>query len=312
MRDTPVLIVLSLVISILCPGCSKDFSPKAPFEPQLVAYSVLYTDSPQQFVRIYSTYDVSGYDPYGNHTDGAIAGATVSVSGPWGPVAFRDTLLPRPDTSRYKTPILAYVSDWKPKPGEAYTLNVNAGDLGSTQSTVAVPPLSSSHYWIPTDPTIALDFPDTSTISPYVAAAFKVSPSVKSTSQQLYILYSVQRGDTPPEDKAAQLLGQNVAVAGSEYVSVACSRVNIAAMIHSIANKNASGKLTFKRIVFRLQQMEQHWTDYYNIVRLSQDTRSTRFDQPDITNMSSGYGLFGACSVDTLYHDYPSDFRFNH
>jgi hypothetical protein len=109
-----------------------------------------------------------------------------------------------------------------------------------------------------------------------------------------------------------QLLGQNVAMASGGFAGVACARSYISSVIHGIAKTFAGSKLTFKRIVFRLLKMEKNWYEYYNIVRQSQDLRTTRFDQPDFTNLSSGYGVFGACTVDSLVHEYPSDFRFNH
>ena len=312
MRNALVPIIVSFLQALLCLSCNQPFSPKAPFDPQLVVYSVIYTDCSQQFVRVYSTYDVSGYDPYGNATDGALAGATVSVAGPQGTFLFRDTLLQRPDTTRYKTPIYAYVADWRPKPGQTYTLTVNAGKAGSTQSTVTTPPVSSSQYWNPVDPTLALDYPDTITVLTYVAAVFQVSESAKAISQQLYILYTVQNGNGREEERVVQLLGQDVGRASAGRASVACSRTNISSWFHYLSKTYAGSKLTFKRIVFRVLQMEENWCEYYNIVRLAQDTRSTRFDQPDFTNLSNGYGVFGGCTVDSLVHEYPADFIFNH
>jgi len=302
----------AVVLAFIVLSCNEPFSPKAPFDPHLVVYSVIYTDSPQQFVRVYSTYDVPGYDPYRYATDGAITGATVSVSGPQGTILFRDTLLQRPDTLRYKTPISAYVADWRPQPGQSYTLKVDAGAAGSTQSTVSTPPVASSWSWYPVDPTLALDFPDTSTIATYVSAIFEFSSSTKAISQQLYIQYTVQSGDGPEQAMVTQLLGKNVGAANGDYAGVACARTNIASAIHGISKTFAGSKLTFKRIVFRLMQMEENWNEYYNIVRLPQDLRTSRFDQPDFTNLSSGYGLFGACTVDSLVHEYPADFRYNH
>ncbi len=146
MRNRKFALIVSALLAFLALSCNQPFSAKAPFEPQLVVYSVLYTDYSQQFVRVYSTYDVSGYDPHVNTVDGSIAGATVTVTGSKGKFMFRDTLLARPDTSRYKTPIYAYVSDWQPEPGQTYTLSVEVGAMGSTQAIVTTPPLSSSQY----------------------------------------------------------------------------------------------------------------------------------------------------------------------
>ena len=307
-----VPVIISILQAFLCLSCNEQFSPKAPFDPQLVVYSVIYTDCSKQFVRVYSTYNVSGYDPYRNATDGAIAGASVSVAGPQGTFLFRDTLLQRPDTSRYNTPIYAYVADWRPQPGQTYTLTVNAGKAGSTQATVTTPPLSSSHYWNPVDPTLALDYPDTSTVLMTVSAIFQSSQSTKAISEQVYILYTVQNGDGREVEREEQLLDPFVGKGGGGYTGVTCDRVIISGRLHTLSNTYAGAKITFKRIVFRVMQMEENWTEYYSIVRLAQDSRTTRFDQPDFTNLSSGYGVFGGCTVDSLVHNYPADFRFNH
>ena len=316
MRNALALITLSFLQALLCLSCNQPFSPKAPFDPQLVVYSVIYTDCSQQFVRVYSTYDVSGYDPYGNATDGAIVGATVFVTGSQGTFLFRDTLLQRPDTSRYKTPISAYVADWRPKPNQTYTLTVNAGKAGSTQAIVTTPPLSSSQSWTPFDYVTLLDYPDTasfiSTLLTTVTATFVTSQSTKAISEQLYILYTVQNGDGPEEEREVQFFGPNLVFWNGGYIGVTCSRANVSSSLHYLSNKYSGSKLTFKRIVFRVLQMEENWREYYSIVRLAQDSSTTRFDQPNFTNLSRGYGVFGACTVDSVVHEYPADFQFNH
>lgn len=311
MRKAPVPFVIFLLQSLLCLGCNEQFSPKAPFEPQLVVYSVIYTDCSQQFVRVYSTYNVSGYDPYANATDAAIAGANVSVIGPEGSFLFRDTLLQRTDTSRYKSPINAYVADWRPQPGTTYSLSVNAGTAGSTQATVSTPPLSSLKYWNPVDPTIALDYPDTTTVVTSVSGIFLSSQSTKAVSRQVYILYTVRDNNGQEKVLEAQFVGPGIGIGGG-YTGVACDRKSIASTLHALSNTYAGSKITFKRIVFRVLQMDENWYNYYSIVRMPQDSSTTRFDQPDFTNLNQGYGVFGACSVDSLVHEYPADFRFNH
>jgi hypothetical protein len=317
MRKLRFALMVIALPAFLALSCNQPFSPKAPFEPQLVVYSILCNNCPQQFVRVYSTYDVAGYDPHVNAADGSIAGAIVTVTGPKGKYIFRDTLLPRPDTSRYKTPIYAYVADWRPEAGQTYKLTVDAGAIGSTQAVVTTPPLALSRSWRPFDYVTLLDYPDTasfvSTLLTTVSAVFQVSLSTRAISQQLYILYAVQNGDGHEEEKEVQLYGPNVFNLGNGGdTGVSFNRIYGSSVLHQLSKTYAGRKLTFKRIVFSVQQMEENWFEYYNIVRLSQDTHSTRFDQPDFTNLSHGYGVFGACTADSVIHEYPADFQFNH
>jgi len=61
-----------------------SFSHKEPFKQQLVVYSVLSTYHDIQFVRVYTNYDVSGFDPFGNRSDTPVTGAQVVIKGPHG------------------------------------------------------------------------------------------------------------------------------------------------------------------------------------------------------------------------------------
>jgi hypothetical protein len=193
---------------------------------------------------------------------------------------------------------------------------VNAGKAGSTQATVTTPPLSSSQSWKPFDYVTLLDYPDTAsfltTLLTTVTATFQTSQSTKAISQQLYILYTLQNGDGPEEEREVQIFGQNLVMWNGGGIGVTCYRPSVSSVLHNLSKTYAGSKLTFKRIVFRILQMEENWRDYYSIVRLAQDTRTTRFEQPDFTNLSRGYGVFGGCTVDSLVHEYPADFVFNH
>jgi hypothetical protein len=81
--------------------------------------------------------------------------------------------------------------------------------------------------------------------------------------------------------------------------------------LERVGKLHAGAKLIFNRIVFRFLQVDQHWYDYYGTVREIQDPFSIRLDEPDFTNLSNGYGLFGACAVDSIQHLYPDEFPYN-
>ena len=301
-------------------SCNHPFSPKGPFEQQLVVYSVLSSARDLQFVRVYTNYDVSGFDPFENASDRPVAGAQVTVTGARGTYVFRDTLLPRSDTSRYKTPIAAYVAGWRPEPGQTYTLVVNAANVGSTSATVTLPGQSQTFSWYPG--TDILDYPDSNKKITYFEAYARISQLTKVYTFQLMIDYDVltsagwqkQSIEVPVYASDPSFRGvmypslQNAYI----YASGSYEKYAYVSTLIRVSTQYGSTNLVFKRIVFRLLQLDVNWYNYYNTVRMFRDPYSIRLDEPDFTNLSRGYGLFGACTVDSLVHDYPADFKYNH
>ena len=298
-------------------SCNDSFSPKAPFEHQLVVYSVLSTDRDIQFVRVYTNYDVSGFDPFENKSDTPVTGAQVVITGPHGSYTLKDTLLARPDTSRYKSPISAYAGRWRAEQGQTYTLTVNGPGIGSTSATVTTPGPAQTKYWINGG---MLYGPDNYKGTDFVGASTTFWESTTGFSFQLVIEYVFLDAGEWKEESIEVPLAASSNFAYVVYPSV--YKVHIYAggvyaksiyvkTLERVGKLHAGAKLIFNRIVFRFLQVDQHWYDYYGTVREIQDPFSIRLDEPDFTNFSKGYGLFGACAVDSIQHLYPDEFPYN-
>lgn len=305
-------IALLLIIS-----CNHSFSPKSPFQQQLVVYSVLSTDRDVQFVRVYTNYDVSGFDPFQNKSDTPVTGAQVVITGPHGSYTLKDTLLARPDTSRYKSPISAYAGRWRAEQGQTYTLTVNASGIGSTSATVTTPGPAQTIYWING---AMLDHPDTYQGTDYVGASTRFWQSTKAFLSQMVIEYVVLNAGEWKEESIEVPLAASANFSYVVYPSV--YKVQIYAWgvyykdsyvktLARVAKLHAGSKLIFNRIVLRFLQLDQNWYDYYGTIREIQDPFSIWLDEPDFTNLSNGYGLFGACAVDSIQHLYPDEFPYN-
>jgi hypothetical protein len=311
--------IAPLLLIICFFGCNKPFDPKDPVETKLVVYSVISTDSDIQYVRVYSNYDVSGFNPFENGTDSPITGAQVIISGRTGSYTLRDTLLVRPDRSRYKSPISAYVGRFRPLPGEAYTLTVNATGIGPTSATVTTPQQSQTINW---SGSAILDDPDNQPMLFFVGCSTQLARETKAYTFQMAIEYAVPASGgwrtqsievpTYASDSSFNYASYPTLYASYIYAGGSYSKSAYIATLYRVVALNRSTNLTFKRIVFRFLQVDQNWYDYYNIVRQFQDPHSIRLDQPDFTNLSNGYGLFGACTVDSIVHEYPADFKYNH
>jgi hypothetical protein len=308
MKTLTLFIVGFATVIVPFVGCKDTFSPKGPFENQLVVYSVLQTSRDLQYVRVYTSYDVSGFDPFESAIDHPIAGARVVITGPGGTYVFRDTLLPRQDKSRYSTSIAAYVANLRPKPGETYTLDVRAENIGSTIAAVTTPRPSTLLYWYPN--TTILD--DPGSVKDYASfyAYGRLLEQTKAYTYQFAIEYDVLL----PEGWQRQSVEPVLASVYKSYGggSGSCSKSVYMSTLSNIESRYGNTKLIFRRIVYRLLQLEENWYNYYNTVRKFQDPFSIRLDEPDFTNLSNGYGLFGASTLDSLVHDYPDDFKYNH
>ena len=121
-------------------SCNQSFDSKASFQPQIVVFSVLSTDRTTQFVRVEGDYMPVGYDPLSSTTDNAISSATVTIKDGTTTYLLRDTVMAREDTSRYKSPLHAFVvNPLATQPGKTYVLTVQAPGYAAATATTTIP-----------------------------------------------------------------------------------------------------------------------------------------------------------------------------
>ncbi len=305
--------------ALLLVGCNQPFDPKGPFEEQLVVYSILSSARDVQFVRVFSNYDLQGFDPFQYTTDRPITGAQVVLTGPDGSYSFKDTLLPRPDTSRYKSPMFVYVAPVQVQPGQTYTLVVNSGRLGSTSATITVPGKTRIDIY---PGTYILNEPWEPSIDRIIYLVASVSPWTKGHYGRMVIDYVVLTDSVWKEER----IEVPTRISGSEFrtaeyptlelaryytASVAYLQSAYVATLNKVYTQYTDTKLIFKRAVLQFLQVEHNLYDYYNIVHGFRDPISIRIDEPDYHNLSNGYGVFGASTLDSLVHHYPDNFGRN-
>lgn len=319
--DATLSCLLVLLASCLA-SCDQSFNPKAPFEERLVVYSVVSNDRDMQFVRVYTNYDVSGFDASENQTDRAVTGARVTITGPSNTFVFKDTLLPRADTSRYDAPIHAYVaSPFRAEPGKRYDLVVTSDKLGTASVAVTLPDWPRISF---TPGPLVFDQPDLFSKKTLINVAASLSPLCKGDLIQIFVDYQVMLESEWKDERVevptailADTLGRFVVTypelrralmtqAAATYLKEAYVRT-----LEKVLEQYPHKKVTFKRVVLRVLQCEQSLYDYYNTVNGFRDRVSIRVDEPDYTNMRSAMGLFGAYTLDSLTHLFPDNFGLN-
>ena len=137
--ETVVCPFVTVVLFLSC-GCDQSFDAIGPLDKRMVVYSVFSTDRNDQYVLVQQSYSVPDYNPLSHSTDNSLDDVLVALNAPNGTHFFTDTLLPRPDTSRYKFPIRSFVlKGFTPTRGVTYEIVVQSKSLCLASASVTIP-----------------------------------------------------------------------------------------------------------------------------------------------------------------------------
>lgn len=313
------LIIVS--ISALSISCEQPFSPKGQFQQSIVAYCILTTQAQSQLARVNVTYDTEGFDPYAHAVDNPVTDAQVALLQGNQRYPFRDTLITRLDSSRYRSKISAYVlSTTSLQPGLPYTFSVLSPTYGSVSATATLP----ARCTIGLGGTLVLSEPQSYQYSD-VELVLTLSSISKGYVVKFLVVY-----ESPP--------GSGARIAEEVPVSVDLSTGSAVLQYPKLARLNPTTNPTlntsfnysnpvyqymlrqiihrydrigvrFKSANFYVYQLDANLYDYYNIVNGFRDQYSIRTDLPDFTNVTAGMGVFGAMTVDSSIVPLPDSIR---
>lgn len=328
----PGSLIPYLLLCILLFGCEEPFDPKGAFEETLVVYSLLTNKADTQYVRLYSTYDTGGYDPLENSSDTPVRNAGVRMSEGQHTYFFRETMLERQDKSRYTSDIPAYAAfPFRAEPGKTYSLSIDAQSNRRATATVTVP----SHGTIDVENKALASDPWRA--GEDLTLRIQLSNAAKGFLLRMYLEYDVFVPGTGWEARANELptvfskedslatydgtypslmrrtsplINFNVPLGSNSYEYVHFPIGNYRTLIKLVRNAYHTDNLRFKHLSIRLVQVDQMFYNYYNIANGFGDQASIRVDQPDVSNIQGGIGLFGAFTETTLLHELPPGIGF--
>lgn len=319
-------IVAVCLLVILLSACNQPFDPRAPLKQQMVVFSILSTDRNEQFVRVNLNYMPSGFDPSTYVDDNTVTDALVRIEGSGTTYFLRDTVLSRPDTSRYRSPLQMYVlSPFVPQNGRSYTIVVQSSLFGSASATVVVPGRASLS--LSALGGSALSNPMSHRQETPILVQARISDVTQGYITRFFIDYEVLKGtewveervevplDSPNRD-AYSLEWARYPVLTRRSTSNQASTVYLngyyrAVILDLTLRKYPSQKLICKWVVIQLLQTERNLYNYYSVVRGYRDPQSMRLDEPSYSNVSGGTGLVGAYALDSLIHILPEHFYGN-
>lgn len=310
-----------MVFTVL--GCEEPFSPKGEFREEPVIYGILSNLSDIHFVRVYRTYDPPEYDPFEQRSDIPVTGALVRLQDGGNQWTFRDTLVARADSSRYSSPIGAYVySPLQIERGKTYSLFIQlpAGQplvatttvpevgfirLYKNQSGVTSPASATDRFFgvSATVPTLSKGY----LIRMYVTYdALENSIWVPYQTEIPYFIDHVGEPDEHPLYHEVERSFEGSGTSGTKtFHTLDFSVDNYSLVIYRIHLRHGSGNVRFKEAIFTLTQVEKELYNYYNITRGFRDPNSIRVDEPDYGNIAGGAGVFGAFTVDSTVVSLP-------
>lgn len=301
--------------------CNPVFEPKADFREQLVVFSILATNRAEQVARVYTTYDPEGLDPSTNTMEKTVTNPRVALSDGIQSATMNDTLISRPDTTRYRTPMSAYATrELTIKGGTTYTLTVESIGHGRVNASMTLP----FHATLSVDGLRIIESGGDTGREEEITVTAYPGRGALGTVFRMYVDYEVTQSgvllpgrievperfptdDSPLVERSYPQLRRLLGTATFMRFTQQAYRLALfeALALHPLQ------PVRFKRVVFVFLQAEANLFAYYSIAHAFFDKGSIRTDQPNFSNINGGIGVFGGFTVDSLSYPLPENFPFN-
>ncbi|MEK6649993.1 MAG: DUF4249 family protein [Bacteroidota bacterium] len=304
---------------VLVGGCDEPFNPVEDFQPQMIIYGMLETTRDTQYVRVSSSYDPPEHNPANQTTDSALTGTSVVVIGGTPAngttVFFQPTLLTRWNNDRYTTPVPAFVAPgFRVERGGIYSLFVSS-PLGQATASVTVPTVS----YVFTADDMVLRAPQNSPRNREINFRSILSPVTYGFFMRLLVDYEVavpggweaRTIEIPRtllrDDSIATMIGtypqlrrrttQGVTTTTERETFFAGPYFRIVQLLRQ--RYKPAGALRFLRARAILYQTDEAFYRYVKTVNGFNDQFTIRTDEPDVSNITNGRGLFAIVTTDT-------------
>jgi hypothetical protein len=320
-------LVTILALAALLGACNQPFDPRTPLEEKMVVYSIFSTDRDVQFVQVGTNYMPAGFDPNLYTSDNSLRDAFVSMKEGETVILLRDTVLERPDTSRYKFPLRLFtVNPLIPVNGKTYSLLVQSKSLGVAMATVTIP--TKPLILIPASTWYLLQNPIEGAQDASIDFTVDLSPLCKGHVAHLFVYYDVLKGGEWTEERmevpvwtyddpdaytlTLPVYPQLTATPLSYKIAPQFTNGYLQNIIKLLTTeKYVNTHLIYKWIVLVVVQAEDNLFKYYQTVQRYRDPLSIRLDEPLYSAIDRAIGMVGAYTTDSLIYVLPPNFAGN-
>ena len=304
--------IIPALALIAAAGCNEAFEPKGPYQPGLVVYSIVSNRSDSLFVRVYSTYNPAGHNPLENAVDTDIKGARVEVVSDSASYVLTGVVIPRTDPSRYNTNINGYLAQpFRYRNGLRYSMSI-VSTGGNATATVTLPGAGL----VEATNGLILKTPEKYTED--ISARVRLSPVTQGYLMRIYVEFDAVvsskkvhvRTEVPKAIRSSTesgfvydypLLTRRVT---NQYLVYEVVYFSLDAYKAFLLDQVAMyGEIKMTSATYIMTQVESNLYKYYNLSNGFLDEFSIRTDLPDYSNISGGYGVFGAMRDDSVVVD---------
>lgn len=319
-----IVIAAAFLLGLLT-ACNEQFDSRAPLDQKMVVFSILSTDRDAQIVRVQQSYMPSSFDPTSYTSDNSVSDAIVTIKASNGMYVFRDTLLARSDTSRYKFPLRAFVfNPFVPQWGQTYQVVVQSSYYGVASSSVVIP--GQSKVTLSSDVAQVVDHPERYSLDTPMIFVVQLSGVSRGFVGRFLLYYNILKGSRWIEERVEiPVSSADSSTYSLDYprypeLAVTPSTSQIAlyyrngfyrAILNKVNSQYQSNRLVFKWATFVVMQVDKNLFEYYVSTHASLDPHSIRLDDPLVSKVQGGLGMVGAYNLDSLVNLLPGNFLGN-
>lgn len=325
MKKTYLAFVI-LLSAITFLSCEDNVNPKTDFEEVYVLSCIIRTDTTYQIATISRSYDVDNFDPTTNTVDPFIKGAKVKLFYGDNVIEFRDTAIARSADSRYKTPMNIYYTNKFVSTSIPVGLRIeatlpNGKVLSSTSQLISIYSVFINSISVPisSNPLAnKLNFTWGEWMLTQTSTRVYYAP-------ELVILYTQDKGGVKIKKQKkvplfyANTLNGLLPIYPQIQSGITSASFEMDAINRAMAeiSEGDSQKSNYKidGVIFRLLLMDGGLASYYSLQKVYLDEFSVRVNQPDITNIKGGLGVFGIYTIKQMNveitREYINSFGYN-
>ncbi|MFH0735139.1 MAG: hypothetical protein V1773_10650 [bacterium] len=287
------ILLISVFLSIVGISCEENISPVEGYKERYAFYCILGGDANKHTALL-----VKSYQQGNNNIDPFIKGAEIGMFSENFAIYYRDTIVPRIDTSQYKTPQqYYYIKNYEIPLNKKLDIEVllpNGKRLFASTTTpdtaefpknlnVFLPDAESSlltYTWTPSDPNAY--------VIPRLAFAYykKVNEvfTYQGEKEVPITYYEHQNVYTPIYPKAQR---QN-------SITFEKGALTRALLDISRGDVNSNNYAVGIYVKFQLKILDKNLSSYYSSTNEKIGEYNINLDQTDYTNITGGYGVFGS------------------